>query len=244
MSDIKKIPKGVLIGGQKGGTGKSTISANLAIMFKIAGWDTMMVDADDQRSSLKFADRRSSRSFEPKLICTHLSGSNLQIPITDLSEKYNGIIIDCGGQDSTELRSAMISPCVDLMIIPISADYVDLETLEKMDNLAQISKMYNPNLIVKCLINKAPTNKLVTIVKEAEEFIKSDLKNLGLIETRICHRIAYPYAYAKGMSVVEYEKKPKSDNKATLEMMSLFKEITNEDFPIEKVKYRQEKVSE
>ena len=225
----------ILVGGEKGGTGKSTIATNLAIMFKIAGFDTHLIDCDVQQTSLKFASRRSNQKAYPPLVCTHLAGDQLQIPIVDLAEKYDVIVIDCGGQDSVELRSAMITPCFKLMIVPVQAGYFDLETLVNMDNLVRLSKIYNPGLQAKCLINRAPSNKLITVTQEAKSFINDELEHLGLMDTVLHDRVSFSYAVAKGQCVAEYERRAKRDGKATQEIIHLYKEITGQDFPLKKI---------
>lgn len=225
----------ILVGGEKGGTGKSTIATNLAIMFKLAGFDTHLVDCDTQQTSLKLSNRRSAQGTKPSLICTHLAGNQLQVPLVDLAEKYDIVVIDCGGQDSVELRSAMITPCVDLVIIPIQAGYFDLETLVNMNALIQTSKIYNSHLLAKCLINRAPTHTNITVASEARDFIQQELDYLSVLDTVICDRVSYSYAVAKGDAVVEYEKRMRRDRKATKEMIRLYEEIVGLSFPIDRV---------
>lgn len=220
----------ILVGGEKGGTGKSTIATNLATMFKVKGFDTYLVDCDKQQSSMRFANRRAGQEIKPDIICSHLSGDKLQIPVSDLSTKYDAVVIDSGGQDSVELRSAMITPCVELMVIPIQAGYFDMETLVDMDALVMKSQIYNPNLKAKCVINRAPTHAQVNVAQEARDFINNELEHLGLFDTAIHDRINYSYAVAKGLGVIEHEAQAKRETKATNEMKSLFKEITGLDF--------------
>jgi chromosome partitioning protein len=227
--------KCILVGGEKGGTGKSTVATNLAAMLKIAGYDTHLVDCDKQQTSVKFASRRAAKEIPPPLVATCITGDQLQIPIADLAEKYDVVVIDCGGQDSVELRSAMITPCVDLMIIPIQAGYFDLETLVNMDQLVRTSRIYNQNLVAKCLINRAPTNKQVTVADEARDFIREELGNLGLFETVLHDRISYSYAVAKGECILEYEQRARRDGKASAEFLELYKEITGDTYPVEKI---------
>jgi chromosome partitioning protein len=225
----------ILVGGEKGGTGKSTIATNLAIMLKIAGFDTHLVDCDRQKTALRLATRRTASQMNPTLVATHLSGDQLQVPLADLSEKYDAVIIDCGGQDSVELRSAMISPSVSLMIIPIQAGYFDIETLVHMNGLVSTSKIYHPKLKAKCLINRAPTHSLITVTQEAKQFINDDLDQVGLFETVLHDRVNYGYAVAQGQCVAEYEIDSKRNNKATREMCRLFLEITGKEFPLSKI---------
>lgn len=229
--------KNIIVGSEKGGTGKSLLAVNLAVMFHIAGYKTILVDSDSQPSSFRFSKHRAvcPEAFFP-LPTVPLLGSSIKETLIDLSVKYDVVIVDCGGRDSMELRSAMLTPCINLMIIPICADNVDLETLGNMDYLVRVARIYN-SLDVKCLINKCPTNiKLATMVEEAKSFITDDVQNLGLLETKLYTRINYSYAFAKGLGVIEYERGLK-ECKATSEMLSLYKEITNDDYPIDKIIY-------
>lgn len=220
----------ILVGGEKGGTGKSTIATNLATMLKLAGFDTHLVDGDKQLTSLKFATRRTAQGIVPSLVCTHLAGNQLQVPLADLAEKYDAVIIDCGGQDSVELRSAMIAPCVDLMLIPVQAGYFDLETLVTMNQLVQTSHIYNPRLVAQCVLNRAPTHAQVSVAEEARAFILDELPQLGILETVLHDRVSYSYAVAKGESVIEYEQRTKRDGKATAEMLGLYQEVMHRPF--------------
>jgi chromosome partitioning protein len=44
----------ILVGGEKGGTGKSTIATNLATMRTMKGVDTLLFDIDPQKTSIIF----------------------------------------------------------------------------------------------------------------------------------------------------------------------------------------------
>ena len=47
----------IVVGGEKGGTGKTTISVNMAMMSALMSKDVLFIDADKQRSGAKFFDR-------------------------------------------------------------------------------------------------------------------------------------------------------------------------------------------
>ena len=57
----------VLIGGEKGGTGKSTISTNLSVMRVLEKRDVLLYDLDPQRTSTFWASRRDENSVEPRI---------------------------------------------------------------------------------------------------------------------------------------------------------------------------------
>ncbi len=48
-----------VVGGTKGGSGKSTVATNLAVMLSTAGRDVLLVDADDQETATDFTNLRN-----------------------------------------------------------------------------------------------------------------------------------------------------------------------------------------
>ena len=96
----------ILIGGEKGGTGKTTIATNLAAMRVNAGHDILLVDTDKQGSASAWSDIRDIKNKEISRIPNiQKFGSNLAADILDLKTRYGDIIIDAGGRDSIELRA-------------------------------------------------------------------------------------------------------------------------------------------
>ena len=60
----------ILVGGTKGGGGKSTITVNLAAHLANERRNVIIMDADFQRSSAKWAERRENEEINPKpLLC-------------------------------------------------------------------------------------------------------------------------------------------------------------------------------
>src|SRR3954468_5049794 len=98
----------ILVGNEKGGTGKTTISVNLAGMAALQGLDVLLVDADPgQQSAAKWTARR--REFHPEaktLHCFPLPGKHFDVEIEALPRRYQVIVVDTGAEDSAELRAA------------------------------------------------------------------------------------------------------------------------------------------
>lgn len=229
----------ILIGGEKGGTGKSTIATNIAVMASIMGSDVLLLDCDKQSSSAKFIDKRKERGLKPSPTCVQIRGKNLRQEISNLSEKYELVIIDAGGQDSPELRSAMACSAVSKLYIPLQASEFDLDTIAKMDELSYFAQSFNPNLVSYLIFNHAPTHSKITVLEEAYSFVK-ELEYIHVLEEKISHRVPFQYAASESMCVVEFElerieampkyQADKYSPKASMEICALYKHIFGKEF--------------
>jgi len=94
----------ILIGGEKGGTGKTTIATNLAAMRALAGRDVLLIDTDPQGSANYWAQSRDELEITPRVSCVQKFGKGLPAEVKDLAKRYQDIIIDAGGRDSVELQ--------------------------------------------------------------------------------------------------------------------------------------------
>ncbi len=213
----------VLIGGEKGGTGKTTIATNLTALRALAGRDVLLVDTDPQGSASYWTTSRAENGIKPRVACIQKFGKGLQGELQDLANRYQDIIIDAGGRDSVELRTAMV--VAHKAYVPIQASQFDIWTLAQMNNLLVTAQGVNPDLCARVVINRGSTNPSVTEIAEAVEIL-GDFEHLGLATSVVRDRIAYRKAARDGLSVVEM--KP-SDVKASREMNALYMEVFNDD---------------
>lgn len=210
----------VLIGGEKGGTGKTTVATNLAAMRARAGVDVLLVDTDSQGSAKFWVDTRERSGTKPFLPCQQQFGAGLASQVRDAARRYTDVIIDAGGRDSAELRGAMV--VADLAVIPVQASQFDLWTLERMNELVTQAKIYNAGLQAKILISRAPTNPGVADARMAAELV-SEFPAFELCSVAIKDRIIFRRAAMEGRCVVEMAD-PESD-KSAWEITRLYKEV-------------------
>lgn len=123
----------VVSGGIKGGTSKSTQAIHMTVERVRAGSDAVLVDADaDQGNAYDWCALRSELGVTPEIRAVKLSGK-IAKQLQDLRNRYDDVIVDCGGFNSQELRSALA--VADRWIIPIKPTQFQLWTLQKLSDL-------------------------------------------------------------------------------------------------------------
>lgn len=206
--------------GEKGGTGKSVLSTNLAAMRARAGRDVLLIDTDTQGSSSGWQAVRSENGNLAKVSCIQKFGKSLSSEVRDLAGRYQDIIIDAGGRDSIEMRAALL--VAELAIMPFQPSQFDLWTVEKMHELLDQGAVFNTQLRAIAVVNQAETNASTTDYLDAKELI-ADYPGIELLEHPIRKRVAFKRAAALGMGVVEYDTDKHS--KAVREITQLYQAV-------------------
>ncbi len=209
----------ILIGGETGGTGKTTLAVNLAALRALQGRDVLLIDTDIQASASYWAQSRDEAGTQPRVACIQKFGKGLQTEVRDLAKRYQDLIIDAGGRDSLELRAALV--IAERVYIPIQPSQFDIWTLGRMDDLVKTAQGFNPELQARVIISRASTNPSVNEVAEARNLL-ADFEHVQLSSVVIRDRIAYRKAARDGLSVEEL--KP-ADPKAVEEIQALFQEV-------------------
>lgn len=205
------------IGGIKGGSGKTTIATNLVVLLATMKRDILLIDADDQESATDFTAFRNQTLGDLDYTAVKVTGNEIGKQVQRLATKYDDIVIDVGGRDTTSQRSALVVS--EVALFPFVGRAVDIWTLRKLNDLLSEISTYNPNLLALTFINKADHSGRN---KEDASNILQTSENLKFLNTPIGNRIAFGNAIAMGLSVIEL--KP-TDEKAILEIKALYQAV-------------------
>ena len=203
------------IGGVKGGTGKTTIATNLAVYRSIQGKDVLLIDGDEQKTSLYFtALRNEKKKGEAGYSCVRVTGGEqMKVEATRMASKFGDVIIDVGGWDNTSQRGAILAS--DVALFPFQPRTFDAWTLGQVQNLVAEAKIYNSRLQAFTVLSRADVRGSDN--EEAGSYLQQ-AENLKYLPRLICNRKSYSNAAKAGKGVVEIERE---DPKAAAEIRAL-----------------------
>lgn len=205
----------ILIGGEKGGSGKSCLAQNLAVYLQSRSRDILLLDADPQGTTTDWIKERDNNPDLRNIPAVQAAGNIRQV-LQDLSTRYQDIIIDAGGQDSEALRSAMT--IATHMLLPFRPKRRDLKTLAHVEQLIRLARAVNPELVARAIITQCPTlPSQAQRILEAKEVCESF--GLPALQQFTSNRNVYDDVDENGLSVFEVDTDPKA--KAEIEQLAL-----------------------
>lgn len=211
--------KVIVVASTKGGVGKTTVALNIAIARAMQGRDVWLINGDRQDTASTAIAIRGEAGRTPSIATAHYpDGSALRTQLLHQRAKFQDIVIDVGGRDSTALRAALSQ--ADLVLVPFQPRSFD--TWAVADIAALIEEAHatsgKPTEALGFL-NMADTAGSDN--KEAAETL-ADYPAIKYLDTPIRRRKSIANAAGSGMSVLEYQPK---DEKANAELNALLKAI-------------------
>jgi len=219
-------------GSSKGGVGKTTTAINFAYLRakEIGSENVVLVDADSKTSTATIWTglRSNNLDLEPMLVIKKTGDKDFVQSIKMLSEKFNDVIIDIGGDNEAELVASMV--VADKLFIPVRPSFVDTFNLYAIDSkISQAQQSLNPRLKAYLLPSIVSPNRLMAN-DDLEEIISlsNELENLSVTKNYVMDRKVYrrsPKFDGKTIFELSGEGKEKTDKAAEQEQINLYKEI-------------------
>ena len=143
--------KTILVASSKGGVGKTTIATHLAANAALSGQRTVLVDADPQRSSTRWAEKRAG--MDSAVLPLDGSGAARGWQ-RELPEDTQYVVVDAAaGAMAHELMPFLER--ADAVVVPVLPSTLDIEaTVPFLDTLARLARVRRGELPVGLVGNK------------------------------------------------------------------------------------------
>jgi chromosome partitioning protein len=204
--------KVITVAQQKGGAGKTTIAAHLAIALTAAKKKVAVVDIDPQQSLTMWYRMREERFGDAGagVLVNQVKGWRTKNEVEKLARDHDIVLIDSPPHMETEARVAVRA--ADLVVIPVQPSPMDVWATRPTIDMARTEK--SPVLLV---LNRVPPR-----AKLNEEML-AEVKKFGakVARAKIGNRVVFASALSEGRAVGEVQ----PSGKAAKEITALAKEI-------------------
>ena len=187
----------VAVVNQKGGAGKTTIAMHLAGSLARRSFKVLVVDADPQGTSTRWAASAPDDVPFPAAV-NGLSAAEDKVhrEVAKFVEDYHYIVIDCPpALDSIIPQSALL--VADLALVPVVPSPPDLWAAVGIRRLIEASQLSNTVLRAQLVINDLEPN--TTVAQKVRDILPEF--GIPLTQSVIHHRTAYRQAAAFGSTV-------------------------------------------
>ena len=166
VANSEKMPTGrpylIVLGNEKGGSGKSTTAMHIVVSLLREGWRVGTIDLDARQKSLtRYIENRRAHATSKKLdlpmpVELVVAKSTLrsaddaeadektrfEAAYMDLMEKVDVIVVDCPGSDT--FLSRLAHTAADTLVTPVNDSFVDLDLLARVNPASH--KVEGPSL--------------------------------------------------------------------------------------------------
>jgi chromosome partitioning protein len=178
----------------------------------------VLVDADSQGTSSTWSDTRKEKDV-PQLPCISLRGGKVHVELKELAQHYKDIIIDTGGADSQEFRSALLA--AHTLLLPLRPGSFDFWTLMKMQEVVSMADAFNEGLKAVICLYQVPPSARERAKREAAEIL-AEMPRFSLLDSLVVFRAAFNHCSGEGLVVSEVASR---DVKACAEVSFLHDEL-------------------
>ena len=202
----------ITVAQQKGGAGKTTLTAHLAVAYTAARKKVAVVDIDPQQSLTMWFRLREERFGDAGagLLVSQINGWRVRNEVERLAREHEVVLIDSPPHAETEAKIAVRS--AGLVVIPVQPSPMDVWATRPTLELASAEE--TPVLLV---LNRVPPR-----AKLNDEMV-AEVKGFGaqIAKAQIGNRVVFASALSEGRAVGEVQ----PSGKAAKEIAGLAKEI-------------------
>jgi len=201
-----------VIGSLKGGSGKSTVTFNLAVWLTMARLDVRVLDLDPQATLRDVAEIRAEEGYMPDI---PVKGKKFLDP--EKLDKAEEVLIDVGTAGLEEMKQAI--RIADRILVPVPPSQADIWSTQRFIQFAESLGVGEAVSIIG-FINRGDTHHAVRETDEAAAALVS-LPGIQFVKPRLSQRTIFRRSFSEGLAVFELNAK----SKGTIEFNALCAEL-------------------
>ncbi len=190
-----------VIGSLKGGSGKSTVTFNMAIWLALAERRVAVIDADPQATLTDVLEVRREEGVMPMV--DRLDTAQMQYG--DGFDGYDEVLIDVGTASMDNLKLAI--GIANRLLVPVPPSQADIWSTQRFLRFVDsVTGEREPE--VMGFINRGDTHRAIRESDEAAAALVS-LPGIRYLKPRLSQRTVYRRSFSEGLAVFEQEPRGK-----------------------------------
>ena len=190
-----------VVGSLKGGSGKSTVTFNLAVWLAMAEVDVLAIDADPQSTLTDVLEVRRDEGYEPAVNL----GEAAQLADPVALQRHGEVLIDVGTASMENLRRAV--EIADRILVPVPPSQADIWSTQRFIRYVDATcGKDKPELLG--FINRGDTHRAVRESDEAAAALVS-LPGIRFLKPRLAQRTVFRRSFSEGLAVFELDARSK-----------------------------------
>lgn len=194
----------ITIAQQKGGSGKTTLAANLAVAAVAQGLRVALLDTDPQGSLGRWFMARRDRLGAAGMEFSTASAWGVSYECEKLKKAHDLVIIDTPPKVDADLRPALRE--AGLVLIPVASSHLDLWAVDGVLDL--IARERRPALVV--------LNRVKAGTRLADEVAQAAGALAEVAQAQLAQRVAYAESLGQGLAAVDLRGPAKAEVQALL----------------------------
>ncbi len=193
----------IAIVNQKGGSGKTTLSMQLAGTLARRGNRVLVVDADPQATATRWAaSADDNKQFPASVVGLSAASNKVHREVKKFVDDYKYIIVDCPpAADSPVPQSALL--IADLALVPLIPSPLDMWAAVGIRQVIENIGNINETLQARLVVNQCQPN--TNLAKEALEVLPEF--GIELCKTYMHQRQVYRQSAVFGQTVHDFGSK-------------------------------------
>ena len=186
--------KVIAFSNQKGGSGKTTLSTNIAVLWSNSGYKVAVIDCDTQKSLTYWLHERKKYYGDDDIGITAFNFDirNLKDEIKQIKRKFDFILID--SPPSITFDTIQILKASDRVFVPVQPSPVDLMATIPFLNLAKQEKK-NPIIFLNRVMPRAKLTEAM--------ILRLRYAGAKIARSRISSKVIFAETFSVGRGVID-----------------------------------------